>query len=262
MLGKKKTKKLSRSLEIEGNKNGVNSGIARRASDMKDKVFNNNKRPGKPCVKLGDLHDTSMHGFLLHKHHLKWQKLWCAVCRGCFYGFKTNSPEDTAQFTVLLANCVVVFVSEQEKRQKHLYIFKLSQEKCKSIYLCTTEYNELIKWLTVLQMESNSVISNVDSIRKSSESESESICSSLSSQSGSLFTNCSVSTAQAQPPAAARSRSKTKKKAPEKPPRQFRNTSCPPPVVRESESSTGEDTLTSGSVSSSADNNVYGSAGK
>lgn len=255
VLGKKKTKKLSKSLELDAGRNGVNSGIVRRASDIKDRVFN--RRSGKPCMKLGDLQNTSLSGFLLNKHHLKWQKLWCVVCRGCFYGFKTNSPDENAQLAVMLANCAVVFVSEQDKRQKHLYIFKLSQEKSKSIYLCTTEYNELMKWLTVLQMESNSVISNIDKLRRGSECESDSICSSLSSQSGSLLTNSSNEQTQGTEP--SRSRSKKKKKAPVKPPRQFRNSSCPPSVARNSGSSTGDDTLTSGSVSSSTENNVYGS---
>ncbi|XP_053379446.1 uncharacterized protein LOC123526851 [Mercenaria mercenaria] len=254
-LQKQKGKKLSRSLEYSEPKNGMNNGIVRRASDIKDRVFN--RRPSKPFAKLGDLHDTSMHGFLLHKHHLKWQKLWCVVCRGCFYGFKSNSPEENAQIAVLLASCGVVFVSKQDKKQKNLYVFKLTQEKSKSIYLCATDYTELMKWLTVLQMESNSVISNADKIGKSSESENDSICSSLSSQSGSVLT---VSSGD-QPPASetSRSRSKKKKKAPAKPPRQFRNSSCPPSVSRDSGTSTGEDTLTSGSMSSSTDNNTYGS---
>ena len=253
-----KGKKLSRSLEYSEPKNNVNNGIVRRASDIKDRMFS--RRPSKPFAKLGDLHDTSMHGFLLHKHHLKWQKLWCVVCRGCFYGFKSNSPDENANVSVLLSSCGVVFVSKQDKKQKHLYVFKLTQEKSKSIYLCSTDYTDLMKWLTVLQMESNSVISNADKIGKSSESENDSICSSLSSQSGSVLT---VSSGE-QPVAAetSRSRTKKKKKPPAKPPRKFRNSSCPPSVSRESGTSTGEETLTSGSISSSNETNTYGSTGE
>lgn len=256
-LQNRRAKKLSRSLEMEP-KNGASNGIARRASDIKDRVFS--RRSSKPSAKLGDLHDTSMHGFLLHKHHLKWQKLWCVVCRGCFYGFKSNVPEESAQLSLMLANCTVVFVSEQDKKHKHLYIFKLSQERAKSIYLCVNDYKELMKWLTVLQMESNSVISNADRIRKSSESENESICSSLSSQSGSLGTVSSGD--QPSSVESSRSRSKKKKQAPAKPPRKFRNSSCPPSVNRDSGTSTGEDTLTSGSISSGTETNTYGSTGE
>lgn len=257
-LQKKKGKKLSRSLEFHEPKNGVSNGIVRRASDIKDKMFN--RRPSKPYAKLGDLHDTSMHGFLLHKHHLKWQKLWCVVCRGCFYGFKSNLDEESAHIAVLLANCGVVFVSQQEKKQNNLYIFKLSQERSKSIYLCANNYRELMKWLTILQMESNSVISNADKIRKSSESENDSICSSISSQSGSVLTVSSNE--QTGTTESSRSRPKKKKKAPAKPPRQFRNSSCPPSVSREAGSSTGEDTLTSGASSTESTSCTYGSTGK
>ncbi|KAL4220967.1 hypothetical protein ACF0H5_019233 [Mactra antiquata] len=256
-LQSKKSKKLSRSLEMEP-RNGISNGISRRASDIKDRVFS--RRSSKSCTKLGDLHDTSMNGFLLHKHHLKWQKLWCVVCRGCFYGFKSNLPEDNAVLAVMLANCTVVFVSEQDKKQKHLYIFKLSQERAKSIYLCVSDYKELMKWLTVLQMESNSVISNADRIRKSSESENESICSSISSQSGSVGTISSGD--QPSSVESSRSRTKKKKQAPAKPPRKFRNSSCPPTVHRDPATSSSEDILTSGSTSSGTDNNTYGSTGE
>lgn len=256
-LGKRKTKEMSRSLEIEQPKN---SSIVRRASDIKDRVFSG-KRPTKPFAKLGDLHDCSINGFLHHKHHLKWQKLWCVVCRGCFYGFKSQSPDDIAHVTALLANCTVIFVTEKDKRQKHLYIFKLSQERAKSIYLFTDDYRELMKWLTVLQMESNSVISNYENIRRPSASESESISSSHSSQSSSVMTMSSGGSAAApEVNENSRSRPKKKKKAPPKPPR---HSSCPPPVSRDTESSTAEDTLTSGSMSStSGEQLVYGSTGR
>ncbi|XP_052760259.1 uncharacterized protein LOC128203048 isoform X2 [Mya arenaria] len=253
-MGKKKNKRMSRSLEFKEPKNGVNSGIVRRASDIKDRVFS--RRPSKKSIKLGDLQDLSMQGYLHNKHHLKWQKLWCVVCRGCFYGFKSQSADDTAQLSVLLANCAVVYVSEKDKRQKHIYIFKLTRERSKSIYLCTYVYTDLMKWLTVLQMESNSVISNVDNIRRPSESENESICSSLSSQSSSMVTMSSAASALAnEQQETSRSRSKTKKKAPPKPPR---HSSCPPPLSRDSGTSTGEETLTSGSMSATcADEQAY-----
>lgn len=259
-LGKKKTKQMSRSLDSGQPKNGTNETLIRRASDLKDKVFS--RRQSKPSAKLGDLTDYSISGFLHHKYHLKWQALWCVVCRGCFYGFKSQSADETAQVAVLLANCAVVYVTEKDKRQKHLYIFKLSQERAKSIYLCTDDYRELMKWLTVLQMESNSVISNQESIRRPSVSESDSVCSSLSSQSGSVITMSSGGSTAAQPTTASdRSRSKKKKKAPPKPPR---HSSCPPPSSRGTGSSTGEETLTSGSMSSTSGGEalVYGSTGK
>ena len=257
-LGKKKTKQMSRSLDMGQPKNGVNNKIVRRASDIKDRVFN--KRPTKPFAKLVDLSDCSVSGYLHYKQPLKWQKLWCVVCRGCFYGFKSQSANDTAHVSTLLANCAVVYVAEKDKRQKHMYIFKLTQERSKSIYLCATDYRELMKWLTVLQMESNSVISNHDRIRRPSVSESDSVCSSQSSHSGSIITMSSGGSSVAMETKAesSRSRSKKKKKAPPKPPR---HSSCPPPAVRENGSSTGEETLTSGSSTSAGEAHAYGSSG-
>ena len=292
-MGKKKSKHMSRSLEFSKPSNAGNSNIVRRASE---KVFSG-KRPSKTSTRLGDIQEYSVAGFLHHKHHLKWQKMWCVVYRGCFYGFKNNEPEESAQISALLANCAVVYVSEKDKRQKHLYIFKLTQERTKSIYLCVSEYRELMKWLTVLQMESNSVISNMEKIRRPSESENDSVCSSLSSQSSlpkamssanvnsspqsasssyerqtsspvpmsSATTSGEMSSAETAIATAqtngheddSRSRSK-KKKAPPKPPR---HSSCPPPKSRDSESDTTTSGSTGSSSSSPLDAHAYGSQG-
>ncbi|KAH3828460.1 hypothetical protein DPMN_130433 [Dreissena polymorpha] len=237
---------MSKSLEFAKTGNGVNNGLVRRASDIKDRVFS--KRPSKSLPKLSDLPDPSMSGLLHNKHHLKWHKLWCVVQRGCFYGFKTQTHDERAQFAVLLANCAVVYVAEKDKRQKHLYIFKLTQERSKSIYLCTSNFAELMKWLEVLQMESNSIISNIDKIRRPSESESGKRLLLSSSQSSSLMIAITRDTTSGGSSGARenadRSRSKKKKKAPPKPPR---HSSCPPPISRDSGTSTAEETLTSGS---------------
>ena len=261
----KKTKRLSKSLD-SGDSRKENNGLVRRASDIKDKVFP--KRVPKTKVTLGELGDVSIHGFLYHKHHLKWHKLWCAVCRGCFYGFKSQTPSESAQLSVVLANCAVVYVTRKEKRDKHLYVFKLSQEGKKSIYLCSSDYRELQQWLTVLQMESNSVLVNAEELRLFGDSESESFGSSFSSPNGSVLSMHTNQTSHDQGESAenSRSRPKKKKQAPPKPPR---HSSCPPSVSRDQiPSHTGSDTSTTDEAgrkestsSQSESSSMYGSRG-
>lgn len=242
-----RSRPLSRSLEFSKPEDR-NSGLVRRASDIRDKFFQ--KRPTKRHTKLGDLTDVSIHGFLQHKHHLKWQKLWCVVCRGCFYGFRSQSPDDSAYLAVVLSNCVVIYMTDRDRRHKHQCVFKLSQENAKSIYLCASDIRELQQWLQVLQMEANNVQSNVSLKRQSSTSSS--IDSSQDFKSPREIQEQS------------RSRSK-KKRAPPKPPR---HSSCPPPTTRDplipergTDSST-DDTAGSSLNSSTLETGTVSSSGK
>ena len=244
-----KSRPLSRSLDFSTKSEDMNSGLVRRASDLKDKFFQ--KRPSKRQTKLGDLTDVSIHGFLQHKHHLKWQKLWCVVCRGCFYGFRSQSPDDSAYLAVVLSNCVVIYMTDRDRRHRHQCVFKLSQENAKSIYLCASDIKELQQWLQVLQMEANNVQPN--SSLKRNFSTSSSIDSSQNSP--------SPREAEEQQ---SRSRSK-KKRAPPKPPR---HSSCPPPVTRDpsvserlTDSST-EDTGASSLNSSTVETGTISSSGR
>lgn len=246
-MKKSRSRPLSRSLDFSNKTEDLNSGLVRRASDIKDKFFQ--KRPAKRQTKLGDLVDVSIHGFLQHKHHLKWQKLWCVVCRGCFYGFRSQSPEDSAYLAVVLSNCVVVYMTDRDRRHKHQCVFKLSQENTKSIYLCASDIKELQQWLQVLQMEANNVHSNTS--LKRNLSNSSSIDSSQDFQSPRETDDRSRPRAQ-------------KKRAPPKPPR---HSSCPPPVSRDpllpdrgTDSST-DDTAASSLNSSTVETGTISSSG-
>ena len=247
-MKKSRSKPLSRSLDFGTKSEELNGGLVRRASDIKDKFFQ--RRPSKRTTKLGDLVDVSIHGFLHHKHHLKWQKLWCVVCRGCFYGFRSQSPDDSAHIAAVLSNCVVVFMTNRDRRHKHQCVFKLSQENAKSIYLCANDIKELQQWLQVLQMEANNVQSNTS--LKRNLSNSSSIDSSQEVTSATEVDDRGRSRPQ-------------KKRAPVKPPR---HSSCPPPETRDplisergTDSST-DDTAASSLNSSTIENGTMSSSGK
>ena len=239
-----RSRPLSRSLDFSTKSEDANSGLVRRASDLKDKFFH--KRPSKRQTKLGDLTDVSIHGFLEHKHHYKWQKLWCVVCRGCFYGFRSQSPDDSAYLAVVLSNCVVIYMTDRDRRHKHQCVFKLSQENAKSIYLCAGDVKELQQWLQVLQMEANNVQPNSGLKRNSSIESSQDFQSPRET-----------------PEEHSRSRPK-KKRAPPKPPR---HSSCPPPVTRDSSASerladsSTEDTGASSLNSSTVETGTLSSSG-
>ena len=243
-----RSRPLSRSLDFSTKAEDINNGLVRRASDLKDRFFQ--KRPTKRQAKLGDLTDVSIHGFLQHKRHLKWQKLWCVVCRGCFYGFRSQSPDDSAYLAVVLSNCVVIYMTDRDRRHKHQCVFKLSQENAKSIYLCASDIKELQQWLQVLQMEANNVQPNISLKRNFSTS------SSIDSSQD--FPSPRETEEQ------SRSRSK-KKRAPPKPPR---HSSCPPPVTRDplvsergTDSST-DDTGASSLNSSTVETGTVSSSGR
>ena len=246
-MKKSRSKPLSRSLDFGTKSEELNGGLVRRASDIKDKFFH--RRPSKRSTKLGDLCDVSIHGFLQHKHRLKWQKLWCVVCRGCFYGFRSQSPDDSAHIAVVLSNCVVIYMTDRDRRHKHQCVFKLSQENAKSIYLCASDVKELQQWLQVLQMEANNVQSNTSLKRNLSNSSS-------------IDSSQDVQSARE---AGDRGRSRPqKKRAPPKPPR---HSSCPPPETRDpfvsergTDSST-DDTAASSLNSSTMENGTISSSG-
>ena len=244
-----KSRPLSRSLDFSTKSEDMNSGLVRRASDLKDKFFQ--KRPSKRQTKLGDLTDVSIHGFLQHKHHLKWQKLWCVVCRGCFYGFRSQSPDDSAYLAVVLSNCVVIYMTDRDRRHRHQCVFKLSQENAKSIYLCASDIKELQQWLQVLQMEANNVQPN-SSLKRN--------CSTSSS----IDSSQNFPSPREMEEQQSRSRSK-KKRAPPKPPR---HSSCPPPVTRDPSvserltDSSAEDTGASSLNSSTVETGTISSSGR
>ena len=136
-----------------------NSPLTRSPSFIKD---NSNK--GLRGVQLQDLHDASICGFLQQKVLIRWQRVWCMVCRGKLYGFKSQSPEEFAYLTLILANCNITYLSDQDKRYKKLFVFKITRPHRKSVYLNASDKNELSRWLQVLQMEANKVQGDADSL--------------------------------------------------------------------------------------------------
>ncbi|XP_067658529.1 uncharacterized protein [Haliotis asinina] len=147
---------LSRSWDSGKSSGGLGSSIRRRASDLKDKMFGGGKPTHSsrtPGLRLRDLNDIRISGHLQYKFMMRWIKVWCAVSRGCFYGFKSQNGGESPVIAVILTQSTVSYVTEPEKRNKKLYVFKLSQNHCKSIYLCAHEESELSRWLQTLQME-------------------------------------------------------------------------------------------------------------
>ncbi|XP_071109661.1 uncharacterized protein [Haliotis cracherodii] len=147
---------LSRSWDSGKSSNGLGSSIRRRASDLKDKVFGGGKTTHcsrTPGLRLRDLNDIRISGHLQYKFMMRWIKVWCAVSRGCFYGFKSQNGGESPMIAVILTQSIVSYVTEPEKRNKKLYVFKLAQNHCKNIYLCAQEETDLSRWLQTLQME-------------------------------------------------------------------------------------------------------------
>ncbi|KAK3104928.1 hypothetical protein FSP39_013362 [Pinctada imbricata] len=86
------------------------------------------------------------------------------VCRGKLYIFKSQSPEEHAYLNIILSNCTITYLSDQDKRFKKLFVFKITRNRRKSVYLNAADKNELSRWLQVLQMESNKVQGDADSV--------------------------------------------------------------------------------------------------
>ncbi|KAK3581868.1 hypothetical protein CHS0354_000284 [Potamilus streckersoni] len=205
-----------------GKSRSKDTNIIRQASDLKERVIT--KRDSQSAIRLGDLTDCSIHGHLYCKHLLKWLKYWCAVCRGCFYSFKSQSPQDPPYFAIVLNQCTISILSEGEKKHKRKFVFKLSRPNSKSLYLSAGDNNELSRWVQVLHMEANNVQSDIVNNEKQfttghklNDPESwnpiQTPCVSVS--------NYSDQTAQ-------ENDSEKLKQAPVKPPRKLRYSSCPP----------------------------------
>ncbi|XP_033763870.1 uncharacterized protein LOC117345042 isoform X2 [Pecten maximus] len=161
-LGRQQSRKLSRSLDFGKSEKGLSKGIIRTASDLKDKLKRN--KPETPVI-LKDLQEIRMSGYLQQKYLLKWHKLWCIVCRGCLYGFKSMAPDESATVAVVLNNSKVEYVSEPEKRFKKSYVFKISHQSRKSVYFNAVDNTELSNWLQCLQMEASKVkLDKVDKV--------------------------------------------------------------------------------------------------
>ncbi|XP_021353188.1 uncharacterized protein LOC110450192 isoform X1 [Mizuhopecten yessoensis] len=160
-LGRPQSRKLSRSLDFGKSEKGLSKGIMRTASDLKDKLKRN--KPEIPVI-LKDLQEIRMSGYLQQKYLLKWHKLWCVVCRGCMFGFKSMAPDESATVAVVLNNSKVEYMPDQEKRFKKSYVFKVSHQNRKSVYFNAVDNTELSNWLQCLQMEASKV--KVDKVDK------------------------------------------------------------------------------------------------
>ncbi|KAK6176474.1 hypothetical protein SNE40_014757 [Patella caerulea] len=150
---------------------GVGPVVRRRVSDIKDKFFNEGTAfCGAPGVKLNELFAEKMSGFLQYRVMMKWIKVWCIVARGCFYGFKSQDPDETPIVAVVLKQCMVSYETGPVKANKEQYILKLSQPHCKSIYLSALSDKDLKRWLHQLKIESCGVQADDNiSIENSSE---------------------------------------------------------------------------------------------
>lgn len=144
---KSSNKRLSRSVEI-GRRDSS------RSNDIRD--FRRKKSSASEII-LSDISDIRYCGYLQYKSFLKWQTLWCVVCKGCFYGFRSQSSNETVRLSVILTHCQISYVSEEEKRQKKLYVFRITQPSGKNMYLNAYDHSDLCCWLQVLQMEANKV---------------------------------------------------------------------------------------------------------
>jgi hypothetical protein len=157
-LVKSHSKRLSQSLDLGTSEKGLSKGLVRTASDLKERLLrNSNDKSLMSKIKLKDIKDVNISGYLQYKYLIKWQKLWCVVNKGCLYGFKSQNPEDHAEIAVMLTRCDVTYVSDTDKRYKRLFVFKLTQRNKKSIYLNACDNADLSRWLQILQMESSKI---------------------------------------------------------------------------------------------------------
>lgn len=150
------TRRLSSSLDYGKSDKGLSKGLFRTASDLKEKLSGN-----KLNIRLRDLEDPRMTGYLQMKHVLKWHNTWFVISKGHLYGFKSNQRDELATMALKLHKCEINYnIQETSKKFKRAFVFKLSQKNKKSFYLNAATSIELGKWLQCLHMESNSVQSD------------------------------------------------------------------------------------------------------
>ena len=92
----------------------------------------------------------------------RWVRVWAVLCRGCFYGFKSERPDETPLLVFLLPQCTVSFLSDSGRRPRKPLSFKLSQPHCRSLYLCADNRQDLAAWLQALQLEACRVLPEDD----------------------------------------------------------------------------------------------------
>ena len=92
----------------------------------------------------------------------RWVRVWAVLCRGCFYGFKSERPDETPLLVFLLPQCTVSFLSDSGRRPRKPLSFKLSQPHCRSLYLSADNRQDLATWLQALQLEACRVLPEDD----------------------------------------------------------------------------------------------------
>nr|KAG5704740.1 hypothetical protein BaRGS_005196 [Batillaria attramentaria] len=93
---------------------------------------------------------------------VKWVRIWAVLCRGCFYGFKSDKSDEVPLLVFVLPQCSVQYVQQAERRSKKLLAFKLTQPHCRSLNLSAENHQDLMKWLQALQMEACKVVGEDD----------------------------------------------------------------------------------------------------
>ncbi|XP_070207659.1 uncharacterized protein [Littorina saxatilis] len=156
---------LSRSWDAEKSSRGLGSSIRRSASDLRSRLFSSSDKSRGPGLRLADLSDFRFQGYLHYKGRVRWVKVWAVLCRGCFYGFKSERPEETPLLVFVLPQCTVSYVSDSDtKKTKKQFAFKLSQPHCRSLSLCADNHHDLMTWLQALQLEACKVVAEEDVI--------------------------------------------------------------------------------------------------
>ena len=89
-------------------------------------------------------------------------RVWAVLCRGCFYGFKSDRADETPLLVFVLPQCTVSYVSDSERRPKKPLAFKLSQPQCRSLHLSAESRQDLSAWLQALQQEACRVLPEDD----------------------------------------------------------------------------------------------------
>ncbi|KAK7494095.1 hypothetical protein BaRGS_00014568 [Batillaria attramentaria] len=154
---------LSRSWDGEkGRGGGLGASIRRSASDLKSRLFSGSTKSRGPGLRLGDLADARLQGYLQYKATVKWVRIWAVLCRGCFYGFKSDKSDEVPLLVFVLPQCSVQYVQQTERRSKKLLAFKLTQPHCRSLNLSAENHQDLMKWLQALQMEACKVVGEDD----------------------------------------------------------------------------------------------------
>lgn len=173
--GKNKRSFLSRSWDPDKKSRGfAGSSIRKSASDFKEKIFGSSSSGGHPNsdkkgegksktrsagIKVKDLHGSRQSGALQYRLGTKWIKVWCVLSRGCLYAFKGNKADESPILVVVLNQCSVTYTTAVEdegkisRSSKRMFVFKITQEHCKSIYMSTDSIETLLVWMNILQTE-------------------------------------------------------------------------------------------------------------